>query len=374
VPPRFFRPLRTGVVVACVALALLTTGCTATTVSTSAPHVLSPSPTPTALSLRGLAAPFGLRIGSAINADTLARSTAYRSIAAQQFSTVTPENEMKWSAVEPVQGKYTWSDADALVAFAQRNDQLVRGHTLVWYKQLPAWLTAEAATLTPDATRAILKKHIFDEVKHFKGKIWQWDVVNEAFDDKGNLRDNLWLQKLGPGYIADAFRWARAADPKALLFYNDYDLEFSGAKSNAVFALIKKLKGEGVPIDGVGFQTHLDTRFGVPGLRQNLQRFADLHLDVAETEVDVRTPLPVTSEAQAAQVAEYTDALQACVAVRRCVSFTVWGFDDGTSWVPTTFTGEGAADLYDANLQPKPQLHALLKVLQESSDARRRAD
>jgi endo-1,4-beta-xylanase len=272
-----------------------------------------------------------------------------------------------------VKGTYSWSTADALVAFAQEHDQLVRGHTLVWYKQLPAWLTAEAPTLTPDATRAILKKHIFDEVEHFKGKIWQWDVVNEAFDDKGNLRDNLWLQKLGPDYIADAFRWAREADPQALLFYNDYNLEFSGAKSNAAYALIKKLKGEGTPIDGVGFQTHLDTRYGVPDLQQNLQRFADLHLDVAETEVDVRTLLPVTSEAKAAQVAEYTRSLQACVAVRRCISFTVWGFDDRTSWVPSTFKGEGAADLYDANLQPKPQLDALLKVLRESSGAPHRA-
>lgn len=368
-PPRSSRPLRAGIVAVCAALALLTAGCSGTAAPKPAHHAATPSPTPTALSLRGLAAPIGLRIGTAINTDTLAHNPAYRSIATTQFSTVTGENAMKWSSIEPTQGSYSWAAADALVAFAKQNDQLVRGHTLVWYKQLPAWLTAEAATLTPDATRAILKKHIFDEMAHFKGKIWQWDVVNEAFDDKGNLRDNLWLQKLGPDYIADAFRWARAADPKALLFYNDYDLEFSGAKSNAAYALIKKLKSEGVPIDGVGFQAHLDTRLGVPSLQQNLQRFADLHLDVAETEVDVRSPLPITAEGQAAQVAEYTRALKACLAVKRCLSFTVWGFDDGTSWVPGTFKGEGAADLYDANLQPKPQLDALLTVLKESSGA-----
>lgn len=323
-------------------------------------------------SLRSLASRVGLRIGTAVNTDALASDSGYRSITAAQFSTVTPENVMKWDTIEPTQGNYNWAPADQLVSFAQQNGQLVRGHTLVWHNQLPAWLTAAAPSMTPDQLRALLKKHITDEVTHFKGKIWQWDVVNEAFNDDGTLRDSIWLQKLGPGYIADAFRWAHAADPKALLFYNDYNIEFTGPKSNAVYSLVQQLKGQGVPIDGVGFQTHLDTQYGLPDLQNNLQRFSALGLKVAETEVDVRTTLPVTALEQNAQVAGYTSTLQACLAVRDCISYTVWGFGDAYSWVPGVFPGEGAADIYDENLQPKAEYTALQQTLALSTGAPQR--
>ena len=324
-------------------------------------------------SLRDLAAHVGLRIGTAVNADALTSDPAYRAITADQFSTVTAENAMKWGPIEPTQGVYNWAPADQLVAFARQNHQLVRGHTLVWHNQLPAWFTQQAPSMTPDQLRAVLKKHITDVVSHFKGEIWQWDVVNEAFNDDGTLRNDIFLQKLGPGYIADAFRWAHEADPKAQLFYNDYNIEFTGAKSNAVYAFVKQLKAEGVPIDGVGFQTHLDTQYGLPDLQNNLQRFADLGLNVAETEVDVRTTLPVTPVEQSAQDAGYSQSLQACLAVRQCISYTVWGFGDAYSWVPSTFPGEGAADIYDENLQPKPQYFVLQRDLQLASGAPHRS-
>lgn len=324
-------------------------------------------------SLRDLAAHVGLRIGTAVNADALASDPAYRAITADQFSTVTAENAMKWGPLEPTQGVYNWAPADQLVAFARQNHQLVRGHNLVWHNQLPAWFTQQAPSMTPDQLRAVLKKHITDVVSHFKGEIWQWDVVNEAFNDDGTLRNDIFLQKLGPGYIADAFRWAHEADPKAQLFYNDYNIEFTGPKSNAVYAFVKQLKAEGVPIDGVGFQTHLDTQYGLPDLQNNLQRFADLGLNVAETEVDVRTTLPVTPVEQSAQDAGYSQSLQACLAVRQCISYTVWGFGDAYSWVPNTFPGEGAADIYDENLQPKPQYFVLQRDLQLASGAPHRS-
>ncbi|HWU59943.1 MAG TPA: endo-1,4-beta-xylanase [Microbacteriaceae bacterium] len=324
-------------------------------------------------SLAALGAQVGLRIGTAVNTDALSSDAAYRAITADQFSTVTPENVMKWDAVEPTQGAYNWGPADQLVAFAQSHRQLVRGHNLVWHNQLPAWLTEQAASMTPDQVRDILRKHITDEVAHFKGKIWQWDVVNEAFNDDGTLRDDIWLQKLGPSYIADAFRWAHAADPKAQLFYNDYNIEFTGQKSNAVYAFVQDLQKQGVPIDGVGFQTHLDTQYPLPDLQANLQRFADLGLNVAETEVDVRTTLPVTAVEQSAQNAGYSQSLQACLAVRECISYTVWGFGDAYSWVPNTFAGEGAADIYDENLQPKPQYFVLQQDLSLAAGAPQRS-
>jgi endo-1,4-beta-xylanase len=319
--------------------------------------------------LRGLAAPSGLRIGAAINTDKLGADDAYTAIAAAQFSTVSPENVMKWETIEPTQGTYNFGPADTLVAFAQQHGQLVRGHTLVWHNQLPSWLTTQADSLTADQLRAILKKHVQTEVTHFKGKIWQWDVVNEAFNDDGTLRDDLWSRKLGDGYIADAFRWAHEADPKAKLFYNDYNIEYTGPKSEAVYAMVKKLQLQGVPIDGVGFQDHLDTQYGAPNLQETMQKFADLGLDTAVTEADVRTTLPVTTEEQSAQNSLWSQSLAACLLVKRCISFTVWGIDDGSSWVPSTFPGEGAALLWDDQYQPKAQFGVLQQTLQLASGA-----
>ncbi|MGC5165233.1 endo-1,4-beta-xylanase [Luteimicrobium sp. DT211] len=319
--------------------------------------------------LRSLAASSGLRIGAAINTDKLGTDDAYTTIAADQFSTVSPENVMKWDTIEPTQGTYNFAPADKLVAFAQQNGQLVRGHTLVWHNQLPSWLTAEAASLSADQLRAILKKHIQTEVSHFKGKIWQWDVVNEAFNDDGTPRDDIWSQKLGDGYIADAFRWAHQADPKAKLFYNDYNIEYTGAKSDAVYAMVKKLQAQGVPIDGVGFQDHLDTQYGTPNLQETMQKFADLGLDTAVTEADVRTTLPVTAVEQTAQNSMWSQSLAACLLVKRCISFTIWGIDDGSSWVPSTFPGEGAALLWDDQYQPKAQFSVLQQTLELAAGA-----
>jgi endo-1,4-beta-xylanase len=327
-----------------------------------------PSPTPGGRSepsetLRSLGSPAGLRIGTAINTEELAGNAEYRAIAADQFSTVTAENVMKWEVVEPARGSLNWEAADQLVAFAQENDQLVRGHTLVWHSQLPPWLKLAAPSMAPDELRELLHKHVTDQVTHFKGKIWQWDVVNEAFKDDGTLRDDIWLQKLGPGYIADAFRWAHEADPEAQLFYNDYSIEFTGVKSNATYALVKDLLAQGVPIDGVGFQTHLATQYGLPDLQHNLERFSDLGLNVAETEVDVRTSVPVTPEGHSAQLAGYTASLEACLAVRRCISYTLWGFGDAYSWVPGFFPGTGSANIYDDALKPKDEYFTVYDTL-----------
>lgn len=305
----------------------------------------------------------GLKIGTAINTDQLGSNPRYDQIAGSQFSTVTPENVMKWDAIEPKRGQFDYTAADELVRFARQHHQLVRGHTLVWYNQLPQWLVDLGPSLTSKQTAAILKQHITEEMTHFKGKIWQWDVVNEAFNEDGTLRDNLWLEKIGPSYIEKAFRWAHEADPKALLFYNDYNIEYAGPKQDGAYALVRGLVRKGVPIDGVGFQTHLDTQYGIPDLETSMQRFANLGLRTAETEVDVRTTLPVTATEQSAQNAGYSESLQACLLVRACISYTVWGFGDAYSWIPGVFAGEGSADLYDANLVAKPQYFALQSVL-----------
>jgi endo-1,4-beta-xylanase len=325
-------------------------------------------------SLRSLGAQVGLRIGSAIIPYDLDHAD-YAQIAADQFSVVTPGNEMKWQVVEPTRGTYDWSGGDRLVQFARQHDQLVRGHTLVWHNQLPDWLTQGVAngTISNAQLRDLLRKHITDEVSHFKGQIWQWDVANEFFANSwdphpladGINGDDFWVQHLGEGILADAFRWAHAADPHALLFYNDYNIageDGTNAKSDAVYAWAKRMLAAGVPIDGIGDQGHQDTQYGFPAqMQQDLQRFADLHLKVAITEADVRTFVnDATSQAPTDPLAVYAHAqyydqmLKACLAIRSCISFTVWGFGDADSWVPSTFAGEGYAGIYDVDLRPKP--------------------
>src|SRR5512133_4163316 len=174
--------------------------------------------------------PSGLRdlaprplIGTAVADDPLRNDPTYTRVLAREFNSVTPENAMKWESVESQRGVLDFSAADRLVAHARAHRQIVRGHTLVWHSQLPAWLTS--GTFTNDELEAILHKHITDEVSHFRGRIYAWDVVNEAFDEDGTLRDTIWLRQLGPGYIAKASRWAHQADPHAKLYYNDYNLE-----------------------------------------------------------------------------------------------------------------------------------------------------
>ena len=177
-------------------------------------------------------------IGTAVNTDLLGSDATYTRILDREFNSVTPENAMKWESVEAQRGVLDFSAADRLVAHARAHRQIVRGHTLVWHSQLPAWLTS--GTFTNDELEAILHKHITDEVSHFRGRIYAWDVVNEAFNEDGTLRDTIWLRQLGPGYIAKAFRWAHQADPHAKLYYNDYNLESIGPKSDAALALVQE--------------------------------------------------------------------------------------------------------------------------------------
>ncbi|HEY8532875.1 MAG TPA: endo-1,4-beta-xylanase [Micromonospora sp.] len=325
------------------------------------PHV--PGKPSTAPTLRELAARAGVRIGTAVDMTALENDSTYRSYIAREFSTVTAENVMKWESTEPERGKHNWGPADKLVNFALANGQTVRGHTLVWHNQNPAWVTE--GNFSKEELRAILRKHIQDEVRHFKGRIWHWDVANEIFEEDGTWRDTIWYRTLGPSYVADALRWAHEADPKAKLYLNDYNVEGINAKSDAYYKLIKDLRRQGVPIHGFGIQGHLGVQYPYPNqVVENLKRFADLGVDIAFTEVDVRMPMPPDATKLQAQAHSYTSLLQACLVVKRCVSYTVWGFTDKYSWVPDWFEGEGAANLLDENYQPKPAHTALTLTLQ----------
>ena len=343
--------------------------------------------TPDSPPLRALAAPIGLKVGTAVAPQHLS-DPAYAKIAGQQFNVITPENELKWETVEPTRGTYDWSAAERLVDFAEAHGQQVRGHVLLWHNQLPGWLVrgVNDGSIDNAELRELLHQHITDEVSHFKGRIWQWDVANEfladgwspAPNEHGINSDDFWVSHLGEGIIADAFRWAHEADPDALLFYNDYNItgqDGTNAKSDAAYALAKRLLAEGAPIDGVGEQGHLDTQYGFSASRfqADLQRFADLGLKVAVTEADVRTfvdsaatQVPTDPGAVAKQAAYWSGLLDGCLAVQQCISFTAWGFGDAYSWVPGWFTGEGAANLYDVDLQPKVTYRTVQQDLRDA--------
>ncbi|MFE6366015.1 endo-1,4-beta-xylanase [Streptomyces sp. NPDC057806] len=325
------------------------------------------------------AAPEGFVVGTAVAGgghhleqdypDPFTSDREYRKILGRQFSSVSPENQMKWEFVHPERDRYDFEAADAIVDFAERHGQVVRGHTLLWHSQNPQWL--EQGGFSKEELRAILREHVTTVVGRYAGRIQQWDVANEIFDDRGDLRtqDNIWLRELGPGIVADAFRWAHEADPKAKLFFNDYGVESVNAKSDAYYALTQDLIRQGVPVHGFSVQAHLSTRYGFPeDLETNLRRFDALHLETAVTELDVRMDLPETgmpTDAQQKQQADYYQrALSACLAVEDCNSFTIWGFTDKYSWVPVFFQGEGSATVMTEDFGRKPAFHALRSTLQ----------
>ncbi|MBC6463675.1 endo-1,4-beta-xylanase [Actinomadura sp. HBU206391] len=312
--------------------------------------------------LRGLAAKRGLLIGSAVYNPPLLGDARYRALLAREFSAVSPGNVMKWDTVEPERGMVDLTAADHMMRFASGHRQIVRGHTLVWHNQLPYWLTQKTWSDADLAT--ILEKHVKEEAAKFRGRVYAWDVINEPFNEDGTWRETIWYKALGPGYVAKALQWAHEADPRAKLYLNDYNLEWNTAKADAMYALVSDLRERGVPVHGVGFQGHLGIQYDYPApVIDHLRRFTGLGLDVAITEADVRMPLPVTDAKLATQADYFGRLLSACLAVRRCVSFTIWGLSDAHSWVPGVFAGQGAATPYDHDLRPKPAYAELREAL-----------
>jgi endo-1,4-beta-xylanase len=330
--------------------------------------------TPPATTLRGLSAARGRLFGVAVDATFFgANPAAYDTVAAREFSLIVAANVMKWGSIHrDSRYSYRWANPDAMVAFAQANGMKVRGHNLAWYQQNPTWLTG--TTWNPDTLKVVLKEHIDSVVGHYKGKILAWDVVNEALNDgTGTLRvtGSPWATTIGPSYIDIAFQEARAVDPGAELFYNDYSLEFPGAKQDSAYTMIASMKARGVPIDGIGFQSHFQINAdgsGVPtkdALVAVFNRFAALGLKIQITELDIRIPTPgATTLELTAQNAGFTAVTSACLAVPACEAIVTWGLNDGESWVPSTFPGYGQPLLFDDSYSRKATYNAVSSALQ----------
>lgn len=322
-------------------------------------------PVPPDATLRSLAAlRDGRTFGTSVEPPQFGRS-ADAALIAQQFSSVTPENAMKWEIVHPGPSTWDFSAADEVVAFAEAHGQRVRGHPLIWHRQNPAWLTG--STATPEELAAILRDHISTLVGRYRGRIAQWDVVNEAVADDGTLRDNLWLRGLGPDYIRLAFDYAHEADPAAELFINDYLIELGGPKADTLLWIAQSLRDDGVPIDGVGYQMHELGPGMMPTperLADQMRRFADRGMLVEITEMDVALRLPSDPAIDPARQADaYGSAVMACLAVPRCTGITTWNYADSESWIPGEFPGWGDASIYDGSLAPKPAVGRIRNLL-----------
>jgi endo-1,4-beta-xylanase len=322
----------------------------------------------TALATAGLAATsLVLTAGTANAADTLGASAAqtgryfgaavvpnllndssYGGTLSREFNSVVAENAMKWDATEPNRNQFSYGGGDQIVNYARARGMTVRGHTLLWHAQQPGW----AQGLSGSDLRSAAINHVTQVATHFRGQIHSWDVVNEAFADgnSGGRRDSN-LQRTGNDWIEAAFRAARAADPGAKLCYNDYNTDGVNAKSTGIYNMVRDFKNRGVPIDCVGIQSHLGSNSNLSSYQANLQRFADLGVDLQITELDV-------GGSGSAQASVYRQVTQACMAVARCTGITTWGITDRYTWRPND-----TPLLFDSNYQKKQAYQAVLDTL-----------
>jgi endo-1,4-beta-xylanase len=329
-------------------------------------QIVSPPDTavyvPSSPALRELAEARGVAIGAAVAPGPLRCEPAYAGALGHEFNILTTENAMKFGPIHPEPDRYSFDDADAIVDFAEAHDMLVRGHTLVWHQQLPSWV--EEGQWTREELMEVLHEHITTVVGRYRGRVDAWDVVNEAIES-GGLRNTVWQRVIGPEYIELAFRWAHEADPDALLFYNDYACEELCSKSDAIYSLVKNLVDQGIPIHGVGLQTHISV-VGPPdpqSVAQNIRRFNELGLDVHITELDVRMRGEPADRQLERQADIYRDLMKVCLSADRCTAFVMWGFTDRHSWIPASHAGWGSALIFDEAYRPKPAYDALRDAL-----------
>ena len=336
------------------------------------------------------------RIGAALNAAQFTgRDTAGVALATTQYNTITPENVLKWESVHPRPGEYDFAAPDQYVAFGEANHMRIIGHTLVWHNQTPRWVfqNSTGGPASRDSLLARMRDHIHTVMGRYKGKIFGWDVVNEAVEEDGSLRRSPWLTIIGPDFIEKAYSYAREADPGAELYYNDYSLENAPKRLGAV-ALIKRLQSHGVRIDAVGLQGHYKLDWPtVAQIDSTISAFAALGIKVNITELDVDMLPPVTRGPTAEVTARGTaaagsnpyaaglpDSIQQKLARRYGELFeefmrrrdvidrvTFWGVGDGDSWL-NNWPVRGRTNyplLFDRQHRPKPAFDAVMRVVRQ---------
>ena len=325
-------------------------------------------------------------IGAAINTRQIEeKDTLADDLIKQQFSAVTPENIMKAEIIQPGWDRYNFDWADKLVAFAKKNNIKVNAHTLIWHSQLPSFMrTIKDA----DSVRKYFTNHITTVASRYDGKVYSWDVVNEALNEDGTLRNSIFLQKLGDDYIVEAFRLAQKASPHSKLYYNDYNIEQPKKRAGAI-ALIKKIQSAGVRIDGVGIQGHWRAdNVPMKDIEESIREFSALGIEVMFTEIDLgvlKNPWD-NNTADVSDTAKgnksmnpYVTGLPDSVAQIQSKAYrelfklflkykanitriTFWGVNDGQSWL-NNWPIAGRTNyplLFDRNFKPKPAFYSVI--------------
>ncbi|RIK60750.1 1,4-beta-xylanase [candidate division KSB1 bacterium] len=333
-------------------------------------------------------------VGAALNREQISRTEANTiKLVEKQFNSITAENIMKWERIHPEPERYDFAPVDSFVAFGEKNKMFIVGHTLIWHNQTPRWVFEDGAGKPADRETLVqrMKDHIFTVMGRYKGRIHGWDVINEAVEDDGSLRQSKYLQIAGEDYLQKAFEWARAADPQAELYYNDYNMWHKG-KRETVIRLVRELQAKGVRVDGIGMQGHWGLDYPpLDELEESILAYAELGVKVMITEMDVNVlPDPgghtgaeitrnyalrkeldpytegVPKAVQAKQAKQYGDFFRVLYNHRdKITRVTFWGVHDGVSWhnnwpVP----GRTAHSLlFDRNLQPKPAFDAVIQTV-----------
>ena len=332
-------------------------------------------------------------IGSAVNDNLVSKKDSLgEQIVLTEYNTITPENSMKWMYMEPEQGKFEFETADKYIDFSTKNDIAFIGHNLVWHSQLAGWVEKIESK---EELSASLKNHVQTVAARYSGKIHGWDVVNEALNEDGTLRNSLFLKQLGPDYLINSFKWAQEADPKAELYYNDYNMTRQEKRAGAI-KLVKDIQASGARIDGIGMQAHWGLEDPtLEEIETSILEYSDLGIQVMITEFDI-TVLPNPWDLEGAEVSQnfegsehmnpYTKELPDSVNTQLAQRYkdifslfkkhsdkisrvTFWGINDGVSWL-NSWPIEDRTNyplLFDREYNRKPAYYSVLEVAKDST-------
>ncbi|WP_282075583.1 endo-1,4-beta-xylanase [Maribacter aquivivus] len=332
-------------------------------------------------------------IGSAVNDNLVSKKDSLgEQIVLTEYNTITPENSMKWMYMEPEQGKFEFETADKYIDFSTKNDIAFIGHNLVWHSQLAGWVEKIESK---EELSASLKNHVQTVAARYSGKIHGWDVVNEALNEDGTLRNSLFLKQLGPDYLINSFKWAQEADPKAELYYNDYNMTRQEKRAGAI-KLAKDIQASGARIDGIGMQAHWGLEDPtLEEIETSILEYSDLGIQVMITEFDI-TVLPNPWDLDGAEVSQnfegsehmnpYTKELPDSVNTQLAQRYkdifslfkkhsdkisrvTFWGINDGVSWL-NSWPIEDRTNyplLFDREYNRKPAYYSVLEVAKDSA-------
>lgn len=332
-------------------------------------------------------------IGTAVNDGQITgKDSLGVQLIKKQFNTITPENSMKWMFMEPQQGKFNFEMADRYIDFSEKNNLVFIGHNLVWHSQLAPWVTEIESK---EELHNSLKNHVQTIASRYKGKIHGWDVVNEALNEDGTLRNSVFLEKLGPEYLTNAFKWAQEADPNVELYYNDYNMTQPAKRAGAI-KLVKNLKEQGAKVDGIGMQGHWSLEGpSLQEIEESIIAYSELGVKVMITELDI-TALPNPWDLEGAEVSQnfegsafmnpYKEQLPDSVSNKLAKRYqdifalfkkhqdkisrvTFWGVNDGQTWL-NNWPIDNRTNyplLFDRQFKPKEAYHSVMQVAKNST-------